>query len=37
MFARIAMNVTAVLIPLYVATVTTRPASEGEEASETNF
>ena len=38
MFARIAMNVTAVFLPLYVATVTAVPASEGEEAQDdTNF
>ena len=37
MFARIAMNVAAVFIPLYVATVTARPASEGEDSAETNF
>ena len=37
MCARIAMNVAAVFIPLYVATVTARPTAEGEESAETNF
>ena len=37
MFARIAMNVCAVFIPLYIATVTTRPTTEGDESVETNF
>ena len=38
MFARIAMNVTAVFIPLYIAAVTAAPASEAEEGEfDTNF
>ena len=37
MFARIAMNVAAVFIPLYVATVTAKVNDEGEESAETNF
>ena len=37
MFARIAMNVTAVFVPLYIALITTPMENEREEPADTNF